>query len=168
MDKATIDKLTNVIDEANKLAAVITWAQRNKTVFFTAPATGSKATKPFKYEDARISHLLYYHDSDCLRSSDDPRLPLRGLRLEKSKIEDLLKKDEVTELFLMFGKAPDQDHAVKYPDDPTKFKDEFTVMVLGLDINGDFYKVGGKPVVFEYLSPCPSNCPRFIDDEFPV
>lgn len=76
--------------------------------------------------------------------------PLEGFVVNKNRLSSLLTP--ATYLYLAFGVNPSE---FGTPDS----LQNFTLYVYGLDGNKEFIKSRNKPIVYEYLAPCPSSCP---------
>lgn len=57
-------------------------------------------------------------------------------------------------IYLAFGVKPNQ------INDPDSLQD-FTLYLYGMDSNKNVLKNRGKAIVYEYLTPCPQQCPLF-------
>ncbi|MGQ3012487.1 MAG: hypothetical protein ACT6QS_02165 [Flavobacteriales bacterium] len=91
---------------------------------------------------------------------------VNGWRVNLASIEPLLRRyrqSEITELFLV--------PIMKPLEDETPAKYEISLMIAAIRTIDDHIlidRTDAEDVLYEYLKPCPDNCPRNLDDVFPA
>ncbi|MBL0911439.1 MAG: hypothetical protein IBJ09_03620 [Bacteroidia bacterium] len=109
-----------------------------------------------------------YFRVDTIEGPDVSEAPLKGWRLELDSIKSLLNPSP------MSGIAPAKEllliPALRPSDNPGSCIDPgryLTLIVAGIDANNNIIrKSDGRADLYEYLKPCPNNCPKKMNDIF--
>lgn len=133
-------------------------------LYYRAEAKELSITKDITYEDA-IRCKRKYNDLKkglILTTGKDPGKQLKdlqGWRLNLEKIKTLLDNPDVRELFLVPIMQPELDNN-NMPSDTV-----ISILIAGITPTPDdtgmvLFNKSSPSLFFEYLRPCPDNCPK--------
>lgn len=147
--------------------------EKNLKLLQSAFATKNGQQQRLLFTNAKNSFDKYKNDRlRCLYHSYTPDVVQNGFRLDLDKLTELQAKNPKS-YFLLFGKRPsgvfaqpNQPGSPTNPQhgDPEAFQPTLTLLVLGLNSENKFLVEKDpdtnldKPIVYEYLSPCPNSC----------
>lgn len=141
---------------------------------FSMKIAGKGDTKPITSLSAKCIvdsfNILMgsYFRVDTLAGPGVSEAPLKGWRLELDSIKSLLNPSPLSgiapakELLLMPALSPADNTGGCI--NPGRY---LTLIVAGIDANNNIIrKSDGKADLYEYLKPCPNNCPKKMNDIF--